>query len=257
VVPLPPRTDEEIAVTEVICTLVASELVNDRDTVQIGIGTVSSAMALYLHDKHDLGVQTEMIPGGVARLVLEGVVTGKYKQLHPGKVVGSAFVALPPEELALINGNPVFELYDFGYTDDLRLLVQEENYVAVNNALLVDLTGQVTAEYIGPRVWSGVGGQTIFCIAAAYSKGGRSILVTPSTSLVQGERRSRILGSLPEATVVTVPRTYVDYVVTEYGIATLKGKTVRQRMGELVSVAHPDFQGELRKEAKRLYGASV
>lgn len=253
VVPLPPRTDEEIAVTEVICTLVASELVKDRDTLQIGIGTVSSAMALYVHDKHDLGIQTEMIPGGVADLVQEGVVTGRYKQLHPGKVVGSVFVALPEEELALIDGNPVFELYDFGHTDDLSLLIQEENYVAINNVLLVDLTGQLTAEYIGPRVWSGVGGQTVFCIAAAYSKGGRSISVTPSTSLVDGQRRSRIMPALPEATVVTVPRTFVDYVVTEYGIATLKGKTVRQRIDELISVAHPDFQAELRKEAKRLY----
>lgn len=255
--PLPTRSEEETFVTEVICTLVAGELVKDRDTVQMGVGTVSAALGVYLGDKHDLGIQTELITGGIAQLVRDGVATGKYKSLHREKAVGSACVALPEEDLRLIDGNPAFELYDFGYTDDIRMLVRHQNLVAVNNALMVDLTGQVCSETIGSRVWTGVGGQTAFMIAAQYSPGGRSVIVCPSSHLVQGERRTRIVGALPEGGVVTVPRTLVDYVVTENGIATLKGKTVRERIGELIAVAHDDFKGELRSEAKRLYGISV
>jgi len=255
--PIPPRTDEETLVVEVACTLVASELVKDRDTVQMGVGTVSAALGLYLGEKHDLGVQTELITGGIADLVRDGVVTGKYKTLHREKVVGSALVALDEQEMRLIDGNPVFELYDFGYTDDLRLLVRQDNLVAVNNALLVDLTGQIASESIGHKIWTGVGGQTAFMIAAQYSRGGRSIIVLPSSHVIDGERVTRIVPLLPEGTLVTVPRTLVDYVVTEHGIASLRGKTVRERIGELIAVAHPDFRGELKAEAKRLYGISA
>jgi 4-hydroxybutyrate CoA-transferase len=255
--PIPPRTDEETLVVEVACTLVASELVRDRDTVQMGVGTVSAALGLYLGDKKDLGVQTELITGGIANLVRDGVVTGKYKTLHREKVVGSALVALDEAEMRLIDGNPVFELYDFGYTDDIRLLMQQDNLVAVNNALLVDLTGQVASESIGHKVWTGVGGQTAFMIAAQYSRGGRSVTILPSSHIIDGQRVTRIVPLLPEGTLVTVPRTLVDYVVTEHGIATLRGKTVRERIGELIAVAHPDFQGELKSEAKRLYGISI
>lgn len=255
--PIPPRTEDEVFVTEVICTLVAAELVHDRDTVQIGVGSVSAALGLYLGDKQDLGVQTELITGGIPQLVRDGVVTGKYKTLHREKVVGSAIVALPEEELAMIDGNPAFELYDFGYTDDVRLLFQQDNLVAVNNALLVDLTGQVAAETLGPRVWTGVGGQTAFMIAAQYSRGGRSVTVLPSSHMIDGQRVTRIVPALPEGTVVTVPRIFVDYVVTENGIASLRGKTVRERIGELIAIAHEDFRAELKTEAKRLYGISV
>lgn len=226
--PVPPRTEEETYVTEVICTLVASELIRDRDTIQTGVGTVSAALGLYLGDKQDLGIQTELTTGGIARLVHDGVATGKYKTLHREKAVGSALVALDEEEMRLIDGHPAFELYDFGYTDDIRTLVQHRSLVAVNNALLVDLTGQVAAESIGPRVWTGVGGQTAFAIAAQYSRGGRSITMLPSSHLLNGERVTRIVPMLPEGTLVTVPRTFVDYVVTEYGIASLRGKTVRE-----------------------------
>jgi acyl-CoA hydrolase len=255
--PIPPRTEEETFVTEVICTLVASELVHDRDTLQIGVGTVSAALGMYLGEKQDLGVQTELITGGIPQLVEKGVVTGKYKNLHKGKVVGSALVALSEEEMRLIDGNPAFELYDFGYTDDIRMLVQHDNLVAVNNALLVDLTGQVAAESIGSRIWTGVGGQTAFMTAAQYSRGGRSITVLPSSHLLNGERVTRIVGALPEGSLVTVPRTLVDHVVTEHGIATLRGKTVRERIGEMIAIAHPDFKEHLRGEAKRLYGVTV
>jgi len=135
--------------------------------------------------------------------------------------------------------------------------VQHENLVAINNALMVDLTGQVAAETIGPRVWTGVGGQTAFMMAAAYANGGRSISVLPSSHLLNGDRVTRIVPTLPEGSVVTVPRTLVDYVATEHGIATLRGKTVRERIAELIAVAHPDFRGDLKAQAKRLYGVTV
>ncbi len=255
--PLPPRSAEEILVTEVVGTLVANELVRDRDTVQIGVGTVSGAVGAYLGVRQDLGIQTEIVTGGIADLVRDGVVTGKYKTLQREKVVGSACAGLRPDELAYIDGHPAFELYDFGTTDDVRMLVQHDNLVAINNALLVDLTGQIASEGFGTRVWTGVGGQTAFMIAAQYSRGGRSISVLPSSHLVGGTRRTRIVPMLPEGTVVTVPRTYVDHVVTEHGIATLRGKTIRERVHELISVAHPDFRAELAKDAARLYGISV
>ncbi len=251
--PIPPRTDEVVAAAEVICTLIATELVNDGDTLQVGLGDVSAAVALYLEDKHDLGIQTELIPGGVVTLVEQGVVTGKHKQIAPGKVVGAAFAAVPPEELAIAHENPKFELWDFCHTDDLRTLVHEENFVAINNALQIDITGQITAETLNGQVYSGPGGQTVFAVAASYSEGGRSIIAVPSSSAVDGERYSRIVSVFPPGTMTTVPRTFVDYVVTEHGIATLRGKTVRQRAEELISVAHPDFRAELRKEAERLY----
>jgi 4-hydroxybutyrate CoA-transferase len=255
--PIPPRTEEETFVTEVVCTLVASELINDRDTIQIGVGTVSAALGLYLGEKHDLGVQTELITGGIAQMVEQGVVTGLYKNLHREKVVGSALVALDEAEMQMIDGNPVFELYDFGYTDDVRMLVRHDNLKAVNNALLVDITGQVASETLGTRTWTGVGGQTAFMIAAQYSRGGRSITVLPSSHVIGGQRVTRIVPTLPEGTVVTVPRTLVDYVVTENGIASLRGRTVRERIGELITIAHTDFQGELKDAAKTLYGITV
>ena len=128
--------------------------------------------------------------------------------------------------------------------------------MTVNNALQVDLTGQISAESIGQQMYTGVGGQTVFMIAGAYSPGGKSVSVTPSSSVPSstGQRMSRIVPTLDPGGVVTVPRTYVDYVVTEQGIATLRGKTIKERVRELLSVSHPDFRDELESEAKRLYG---
>jgi 4-hydroxybutyrate CoA-transferase len=255
-VAVPPLSEEEVAAVEVICTLVAAELINDGDTVQMGVGTVSASLGMYLDGKNDLGVQTELITGGIVDLVERGVVTGARKTIHKRKVVGSACVALAADELARIDHNPVFELYDFGYTDDLRRLIQIENFVTVNNALQVDLTGQVSAESIGQQMYTGVGGQTVFMIAGAYSHGGRSVSVTPSSSVpsATGQRISRIVPTLDPGGVVTVPRTYVDHVVTEQGVATLRGKTIKERVRTLLEVTHPDFRAELAEHATRLYG---
>jgi 4-hydroxybutyrate CoA-transferase len=256
--PAPPPSDEEVAQVEAICTSVAVELVNDGDTLQMGVGTVSASLGQFLDFRNDLGIQTELITGGIADLVERGNVTGQRKQIHRGKVVGSALVAMQREELLQIHENPAFELYDFGHTDDLRRLIQLDHFVAVNNAMVVDLTGQVSAEAFDHRPYTGVGGQTVFMLAGAYSPNGKSISVLPSSSVPSsGEqaRLTRIVPTLAPGTPVTVPRTYVDFVVTEFGIAEMRGKTVQERARALCEIAHPDFRDALRASAKELYAA--
>jgi acyl-CoA hydrolase len=252
----PQPSEEERQQVDAICTQVAVELINDGDTIQIGVGTVSAALGQFLDVRNDLGVQTELLTGGIAELALRGVVTGARKTIHHGKVVASAIAALPREELALIDGNPMFELYDFGYTDDLRRLIHLDPFVAVNNALAVDLTGQVAAESFDHRPYTGVGGQTVFMLAGAYSPNGKSISVLPSSSVPSGggSRISRIVPVLPPGTPVTVPRTYVDFVVTEFGIAELRGRSLAERMRAMCEIAHPDFRDDLLEQGRRLYG---
>lgn len=249
---------EEVAQVEAICTTVAVELIKDGDTLQMGVGTVSASLGHFLDFRNDLGIQNELISGGIIDLVENGNVTGLRKEIHRGKVVGSAFVSLPEEELQRIHNHPAFELYDFGYTDDLRQLIQLDNFVTVNNALVVDLTGQVAAEAFDHRPYTGVGGQTVFMLAGAYSPGGKSVSVLPSSSVPStgnGRRVTRIVPSLAPGTPVTVPRTYVDFVVTEYGAAELRGKTVRERARALCEIAHPDFRDALYDQARTLYNA--
>jgi len=253
-VPLPEPSQEEKRNIATICQLVARDLIPDRATIQIGVGSCSGMLGYHLGDKHDLGMQTEIIPFNTANLVRDGVITGKYKKLYPGLVVGSGFAILTPRaELELANGNPAFELYDFNLTDDVRLIAREEGIICVNNALAVDLTGQTNSESIGHQMYTGTGGQTAFAIGASLA-GGKSIIVTPSSSLVRTERVSRIMAGLPPGSVITTPRTFVHYVVTEYGVARLSGKSIRARARELIAVAHPDFRSDLASEAKRMYG---
>jgi acyl-CoA hydrolase len=229
-------------------------LIPDRATLQVGVGSTSGALMSHLTKHHDLGMQTEIIPWGTTNLVRDGVMTGKYKKLFPGLVVGSGFaVATPRDQLEYANGNPTFQLYDFNFTDDIRLIAREDGLISVNNALAVDLTGQVGSESIGPRMYTGTGGQTAFGIGSTMA-GGKSIVVLPSTAIVKGERVSRITPSLLPAAVFTLPRTFVHHVVTEFGIATLKGKSLRERARELIAIAHPDFRAELAIEARRMYG---
>jgi acyl-CoA hydrolase len=250
------RNEEETAIAEVICTLVGMELVRDGDTVQMGAGAISAALAPYLTHRRELGIHTELLPGGIVDLVDAGVVTGRKKGTHPGKVVATGIALVSREELARIDGHPSFELYDFTYTDDIDVLAKEPRLVAVNNAMQVDLTGQANSESIGPWPYTGPGGQTAFAIAAAHAEDGRSVIVLPASYVSGGERRSRIVLSLDEGAPVTVPRSAVDYVVTEWGIATMRGKTLRQRIGELLAVTHPDCQPQLKEDAQRLYGWS-
>lgn len=253
VINLPEPSDEEARNIATICEAVARELIPDRATVQIGVGSTSGMLCRHLHGHHELGMQTEMIPFHTAPLVEAGVLTGKHKKLFPGLVVGAALAPLTPrEELEFIDGHPGFALYDFNTTNDVRLVAQEEGLIAVNNAIAVDVTGQANSESIGPLMYTGCGGQTVFLIAACLA-GGKAVIVLPSSSMVQGRRVSRIVPVLDPGSVVTSPRGFVHHVVTEYGIANLKGKSIRQRIDELVSIAHPDFRSELRGEARRLY----
>lgn len=250
----PPPPEEEQRAIAAIGEIVAKELIPDRATIQVGVGSASGSLLAHLHGHHDLGMQTEIIPIGAAPLVREGVLTGKYKKMFPGLVVGSGFaVGTPREELEYADRNPVFQLYDFNYTDDIRTIAREEGLISVNNALCVDLTGQVGSESIGHQMYTGTGGQIAFGVGASLA-GGKSIIVLPSSALKGGRRLSRITPSLPPATVFTLPRAFVHYVVTEFGVATLIGRSLRERARELIAVAHPDFRAELTAEARRMYG---
>jgi len=256
VVPLvaPPVAEEEKRLVSAICEAVARQLIPDCATIQVGVGSTSGAIMPFLRDHHDLGMQTEIIPWGTTHLMRDGVITGKYKKLFPGIVVGSGFaIATPREELEYADGHPGFQLYDFNFTDDIRLIAREEGLISVNNALAIDLTGQVASESIAHQMYTGTGGQTAFGIGSTMG-GGTSIIVLPSCAMAKGKRLSRIVPSLAPATVVTLPRTFVHQVVTEYGIAMLKGKSLKERARELIAVAHPDFRSVLTAEAKRMYG---
>jgi acyl-CoA hydrolase len=251
---VPPVSEEERRTVDTIGALVASELIPDRATLQVGVGSTSGMLMSHLHGHHDLGMQTEIIPIGATHLVREGVLTGKYKKMFPGLVVGSGFaVGTPREQLEYADGNPTFQLYDFNFTDDIRTIAREDGLISVNNALCVDLTGQVGSESIGHQMYTGTGGQIAFGVGASLA-GGKSIIVLPASALNAGQRVSRITPSLPPATVFTLPRAFVHYVVTEYGVAKLIGKSLRERARELTAVAHPDFRGELAAEARRMYG---
>lgn len=249
-----PPTDEESGVAAVICSVVGSEIVQDGDTIQMGTGTVSAALAPFLSHRRDLGVHSELIFGGIPALVVDGVVNGSRKTLHPGKVVGASFGPLTADEFAAVDGDPRYELYCMSHTNDIAVIAANDNMCVINNALMVDLTGQINGETIGPRIYSGTGGALAFAIGALHAKNGRSVTVLPSTSIVDGERRSRILPMFPQGSAVTVPRGYADIIVTEYGVARLKHKTLRQRIDELIAIAHPDVRAEMRADARRSYG---
>ena len=228
-------------------------LIQDGDVIEIGVRGVAEWITQLgiLENKHDLGVHSENLPRGTASLVMKGIITGKLKTINPEKVVSTACGGGTKEEMDFINMNPIFELYGSDYVLDPKVIAAHDNMVAINAALAVDLTGQIAAESVGPMMVSGTGGQLAFAIGAALSKGGRNVTVLPSTA--RGGKVSRIVPQLEPGTTVTTPRTLADIVVSEYGIARLKGKTQRQRAEELINIAHPDFRAELRSQAQRLF----
>jgi 4-hydroxybutyrate CoA-transferase len=230
-----------------------ASLIKDGDTFEVGVGGVAEWICQVgvLESKNDLGVHSENLPRGIAKLVMKGVITGKYKTFHKGKVVSTACGGGTKEEMDFINMNPTFELYPSDYILDCRNIAANDNMVAVNAALAIDLTGQIAAESVGPVMVSGTGGQLAFAVGSNLSKGGRNITVLPS--IAQGGKVSRIVPELQLGSVVSVPRTLADKVVTEYGIANLKGKTQRQRAEELINIAHPDFREELRSRMLGLF----
>jgi len=249
----PPATHEETEIATVICSLVGAEVVRDGDTLQFGTGTVSAAMSAFIGHRRDLGVHSELVFGGIPALVEAGVINGARKSVHAGKVVGASFGPLTAEEFAQVDGDPRYELYCMSHTNDIQVIAAHDNMCAINNALLVDVTGQINGETIGPEIYSGTGGAFAFAVGALHARNGRSVTVLPSTSVVDGERRSRIVGMFPQGSAVTVPRGYADIIVTEYGIARIKGAPLRRRIEELVAIAHPDFRADLRAEARAAY----
>ena len=235
-----------------IVTNVAS-LIKDGDCLQIGVGRTTEPLVRMglLDGKQDIGFHSEATPPGVISLVREGVINGKRKTLLPERVVVTSIGGGSREEMQWINNNPLFYLVDLLWLEDIRVISQNDNMVAINNALAIDLTGQITAESLGPRLISVAGGQIPFAFGSLLSKGGRSITVLPSTA--REGTVSRIMPHLPEGTAITLQRNIADLVVTEYGVAKLRNKTIRQRCEELISIAHPDFRAELKKEARKLY----
>jgi 4-hydroxybutyrate CoA-transferase len=246
------KTQEPGQVEKAIAGYVGS-LVNDGNCLQIGVGSTSEWVARLgvLDDKIDLGWHSETTPRGAIKLACGGVITGKRKNINQNKFIAIAIGGGDEEDMRFVNGNPMFELHDADYVLNPRIISANDNVLSINSAVAIDLTGLVAAESIGPVMVSGSGGQLAFAVGAQLSAGGRFISTLPSTA--KGRTISRIVSRLPEATVVTVPRTLTDIVVTEYGIARLRGKSQRERALELINVAHPDFRTELKKEAEELF----
>lgn len=224
----------------------AASLIGDGATLQVGIGAIPDAVLDNLGDRKDLGIHTELMADGVMKLIQQGVVTGRCKTLHPGKAV-AAFASGTEAFYRFLNENDEIELYPVSYVNDPYVIGQNDHMVSINSALSIDLYGQLTAESIGYRLYSGSGGQVDFLTGAKRSKGGFSIIALPATA--KGGSLSRIVPALAEGSVVTSSRNDVDYIVTEYGIARLRGKTITERAKALISIAAPQFRESLEKAA--------
>ncbi|MEK7866730.1 MAG: GNAT family N-acetyltransferase [Planctomycetota bacterium] len=245
VLELPPSRIDEVSDR---IGLLAASLVEDGATLQMGIGTIPDAALCHLGDRDDLGVHTEMFSDGLLALIESGAVTGRRKTLLPGKVV-SSFCMGTKRLYEYIHDNPFFEFRPSEFTNDPFTIARNEKMVAINSALQVDLTGQVCADSLGTRFFSGIGGQVDFIRGAARSPGGKPIIALPSTA--KDGTVSRIAPVLDEGAGVVTTRGDVHYVVTEHGIADLHGRTVRERALALISIAHPDFRGELLAAARK------
>ena len=227
-----------------------ADLVPDGATLQMGIGSIPTAVGLSLLDKHDLGIHTELFTDPVLDLVEAGVVTGAAKEINRYKIV-TAFLMGSQRLYDFVNDNPMIEMRPVDYTNDTTVIRRFRRMVAVNSAISIDLTGQVSADSIGTRFYSGVGGQMDFMRGAALSAEGRAIIALPSTAA--GGTVSRIVPVLAEGAGVVTSRAHVRTVVTEFGVAELFGRSVRERAAALIGLAHPDFRDQLRHEAQRRY----
>ncbi len=226
-----------------------ADMIPDGATLQIGYGGIPDAVVMQLTDKRDLGIHTEMVGDGIMTLVEAGVVTNRRKNYHHGKML--ATFALGSKKLyQFMNRNPALEMHPVDFTNDPYLAGQNDNLHAINATMQIDFLGQCGSESLGTAPYSGTGGQADFVRAANRSKGGKSFIVLPSTA--KDDTISRIVPTLAQGTHVTTSKNDVNYVVTEYGVAQLRGKTAKQRCAELIAIAHPDFRGELREAARKL-----
>jgi acyl-CoA hydrolase len=225
-----------------------ADLIPDGATLQLGIGAIPTAVANLLDDKHDLGIHTEMFTDPIVDLVEKGVVNGERKARNRGKLVAT-FLVGTSRLYDFINDNPQVEMRPVDYTNDTHLIRQFQNMIAINSAIEVDLTGQVVADSIGYRMYSGVGGQMDFMRGAALAPGGRAIIALPSTAGADGSI-SRITSHLAEGAGVVTTRAHVRTVVTEWGVADLWGRSLRERAKALIAIAHPDHRERLTYEAR-------
>jgi len=233
-------------ITETIAEF-CTELIPDGATMQMGIGAIPDAVLKFLFDKKDLGIHTELFSDGVIELVESGVLTNAQKTLHPGKII-AGFILGTQKLYNWVNDNPLIEFHPTEYVNDPFVISQNDRMVAINSAIEIDLTGQVCADSIGPKIYSGVGGQLDFIYGASRSKGGVPIIALPSTA--KNDSLSRITMMLKPGAGVVTSRNHVRYIITEYGIADLYGKTIRQRAQSLIDIAHPKFRDELTEEAE-------
>jgi acyl-CoA hydrolase len=226
-----------------------ADMIDDGSTLQIGYGGIPDAVVMQLTAKHDLGVHTEMIGDGIMTLVESGAITNRKKNYLPGKMV--ATFALGSKKLyQFMERNPMLEMHPVDFTNDPYLAAQNDKLVSINATLQIDLLGQCGSESLGPLPYSGTGGQVDFVRAANRSRDGKSFIVLPSTA--KDDTLTRIVPMLTQGTHVTTGKNDVNYVVTEFGVAQLRGKSARQRAQELIAIAHPDFRAELTDGARRL-----
>ncbi len=244
-IPLPKITSIE----ENIGRNVAS-LVPDRANLQLGIGGIPDAALKFLTEKKDLGIHTEMFSDGVVELYEKGVVTNKCNNLNPGKFIAT-FLMGTKKLYQFVDNNPNVEMHPVDYTNNVMIAGKVNNLISINSALQIDLFGQVCADTLGYQQYSGVGGQVDFVRASSISPGGKSIIALPSTN--KKKTISRIVSKLSEGSCVTTSRNDVHNVVTEYGIANLRGKTIRQRAKALIKIAHPDFRYQLKKDFNKIF----
>jgi len=235
-----PATAEEDAIGEH-----AAKLVPDGATLQMGIGAIPDAVLRRLKDKRDLGIHSEMFSDGVVDLVEAGAVTNRRKHVHPGRIVTS-FVVGTERLYNFVDDNPFVEFHPCDRTNDTAIIRKNDYVVAINSALEVDLSGQVVADSIGFRIYSGIGGQMDFIRGSALSKGGKPIIALPATAA--GGTLSRIVAGLKPGSGVVTTRGHVHWVVTEFGSVNLFGLSLRQRAEALIAIAHPDFRAELRRD---------
>ena len=226
-----------------------ARLIEDGSTLQMGIGAIPDAMLSRLGNKHDLGVHTEMFSDRLIPLIEGGVVTNRHKKVHRGRTVTS-FVSGSKKLFDFVNDNQLVEFHPCDRTNDTSLIRKNPRVVAVNAALEIDLSGQICADSIGHRIYSGIGGQMDFIRGAALSEGGKAILALPSTA--KNGQLSRIVPTLKPGAGVVTTRGHVHYVATEYGVVDLHGLSLRQRAERLISIAHPDFRSELQREINQL-----
>lgn len=238
----PVLTEVERAIGQTI-----ADLIEDGSTLQMGIGGIPDAVLAQLGNKVDLGIHTEMFSDGVVPLAEGGVITNRRKSVHKGQIITS-FVNGTQKLFDFIDNNPSVEFYPCDFTNDTALIRKHDRMVAINSAIEIDVTGQVCADSIGFKVFSGIGGQMDFIRGAALSKGGKPIIALPSTA--KSGQVSRIVPSLRPGAGVVTTRGHVHWVVTEYGAVNLHGLSLRERADALISIAHPDFRAELREEIK-------